>query len=136
MSKLDPAILLSIAIITGFGGDALLQVMTHYGLGTESGWGLNSYFSQHGRIESTFIAGGMLGLFFVLYYITGLEFTVLNMLIYGILLDLVFRVFGIFPSLQGYYEHLNYFWSAVWGAIPMILPLIIYKIYNNDIIIF
>ena len=31
----------------------------------------------------------------------------------------------IFPSLKGYYSHLNYFWSAVWGAIPLMLPLLI-----------
>jgi hypothetical protein len=66
----------------------------------------------------------MLAIFFAAYiYGTGLPVTLVTMAIYGVLLDLLFRETMVFPSLQGYYDHLNYFWSAVWGAIPMMLPL-------------
>ena len=127
--KYDSSKLISIALFVGFVGDLLLQIMTKHGLGGSSGWGLKEYFVQHGFRESTFIAGGMLALFYVLYNITGLPFTILNMFLYGILLDLVFRLFRIFPSLDGYYKYLNYFWSALWGAIPMIIPLLIYNLF-------
>jgi hypothetical protein len=36
----------------------------------------------------------------------------------------------LFPSLKGYYNNLNYFWSGFWGAIPMIIPLFIYNQIN------
>ena len=58
-------------------------------------------------------------------FILGLQPTLYSLAIYGIILDLLFRKTMWFPSLKGYYNHLNYFWSAFWGAIPMILPLLI-----------
>jgi len=128
--------LVAIFTIVGFLGDASLQALTKLGMGSESGWGLNEYFEQHGGVEATFIAGGMLGLFAILYALTGLPFTIQNMVIYGILLDLIFRVFMIFPSLKGYYKSLNYFWSAVWGVIPMVIPLVIYKLLKPDTKVF
>jgi hypothetical protein len=128
--------IIAISTIVGFLGDGSLQLLTHYGMGGESGWGLNEYFAQHGRAEATFIAGGMLGLFAILFALTGLRFTIQNMIIYGILLDLLFRLTGIFPSLNGYYNSLNYFWSAVWGVIPLVIPLIIYKILEPTAQIF
>ena len=119
--------LLSISSITGFLGDALLQFLTkNMGLGGQSGWGLKSYFTQHGSIEALFIASGMMSIFYVFYlFILGLQPTLVSLAIYGIILDLLFRKTMWFPSLKGYYNHLNYFWSAFWGAIPMILPLLI-----------
>jgi hypothetical protein len=132
MLSIEQGNLVAIATLVGFVGDILLQLMTHYGMGGPSGWGLNEYFLQHGRVESTFIAGGMLGLFFILYSFTNLPLTLLSMLIYGVLLDLVFRVFKIFPSLDGYYKNLNYFWSAFWGAIPMMIPIVIYKLLTRS----
>ena len=119
--------LLSISSLTGFLGDALLQFLTkNMGLGGQSGWGLKSYFKQHGSIEALFVASGMMSLFYVFYlFILGLQPTLYSLAIYGIILDLLFRKTMWFPSLKGYYNHLNYFWSAFWGAIPMILPLLI-----------
>ena len=122
--------LIAIATIEGFVGDMILQFASSK-LGG-SGWGLKEYFIQHGSAESTFIAGGMLSLFYVIYAVfsklTGVPFNVITMAIYGILLDLVFRLSGLFPSLNGYYNYFNYFWSAVWGAIPMIIPVLIYQL--------
>jgi len=120
--------LIAISIITGFIGDILLQILTNAGMGTTTGWGLNEYFTQHGKVESTFIAGGMVGLFYVLYAFTGLPFKIQYLAFYGIILDLIFRLTNLFPSLKGYYKHLNYFWSGVWGAIPMIIPILLYKL--------
>jgi hypothetical protein len=117
--------IISIAILTGFFGDALLQILVHYGIGD---WGLKEYFKQHGRVESMFTAAGMMGIFFVLYVHLGLPLNLQYLTVYGILLDLLFRKFNIFPSLKGYYKSLNYFWSAVWGVIPMLLPLLILKL--------
>jgi hypothetical protein len=126
--------LISISFITGFLGDSLLQYAVKYlNMGGQSGWGLKSYFKLHGSAESLFIAGGMMSLFYIIYYYLNIKFNYLYLIIYGIFLDLIFRKFMIFSSLKGYYNHLNYFWSAFWGAIPMILPFFIYKTLNNTI---
>ena len=122
--------IIAISCITGFIGDALLQVAVNIGLGGSTGFGLKPYFIQHGSAESTFIAGGMMALFYIIYmYLVG-TFTFTSLAIYGILLDFIFRKMGLFSSLKEYYKYLNYFWSAVWGAIPMMLPLFIYNIIN------
>lgn len=124
--------LIAISCVTGFVGDALLQFMVKYmHLGGPTGWGLAPYFKQHGSAEATFIAGGMMTLFYVIYmYLVG-AFTYTNLIIYGVVLDLIFRKTVIFKSLKGYYEHLNYFWSAFWGAVPMIIPLFVYNLLNK-----
>ena len=117
--------LLVIACIVGFIGDFLLQTGVKMGLGGPTGWGLKGYFKQHGSRESLFIAGGMMSLFYALFLISGVRVNFVNLAMYGILLDFIFRKAMIFPSLEGYYEFFNYFWSAVWGAIPLCAPLII-----------
>jgi hypothetical protein len=119
--------LLIIACLTGFAGDFLLQQGVQMGLGGETGWGLKEYFAQHGATESLFIAGGMMSLFYSLYILSGLPITYKNLALYGIVLDFLFRTFRIFKSLDGYYEYFNYFWSAVWGAIPLCLPFFLMR---------
>lgn len=122
---------ISIACLVGFVGDVLLQLgIKKFYLGGPSGWGLKEYFNQHGSIESPFIAAGMMTLFYILYFYSHLPFTFINLAIYGIILDYIFRITMLFPSLIGYYNYFNYFWSAIWGAIPLILPFLIYKIFN------
>ena len=115
------------ALLVGFFGDALLQILVNNGFGGSTGWGLKEYFTQHGSAESLCIAAGMLGLFMIIY---GILFTfkkqstfkkILYLGIYGVILDFIFRKTMVFSSLKGYYNHLNYFESAIWGAIPMIL---------------
>jgi hypothetical protein len=123
--------LISISCLTGFVGDASLQVLSQF-MGGPTGWGLKEYFIQHGSIESLFIAGGMMTLFYVMYFnIFRLPRNLYYLALYGIILDLLFRTFRIFPSLDRYYKALNYFWSAVWGAIPMVLPLLVLMIINK-----
>ena len=122
--------LISTACLVGFGGDFLLQRGVKMGLGGPTGWGLKEYFAQHGSTEALFIAGGMMSLFYALYVNAGFPLNYQSLALYGIILDFVFRKLMIFPSLEGYYEYFNYFWSAVWGAIPLILPFFIYNLQN------
>jgi hypothetical protein len=117
---------LMLSCLSGFFGDIILQVLVGLGFGGETGWGLKVYFEQHGSLESAFTAAGMMTLFYVIYILVlKLPLKIEYLALYGILLDLVFRYSMLFPSLQGYYQSLNIVESAVWGAIPMILPLII-----------
>lgn len=114
--------LLTISCLTGFAGDAVLQYLSTF-MGGKTGWGLTEYFHQHGRAESLFIAGGMMTLFYVIYFvILSLPLIWYYLVIYGVLLDWIFRVTMLFPSLKGYYNHLTYFWSGFWGAVPMLMP--------------
>lgn len=114
-----------IAFFTGFFGDILLQIGAKTGLGGPTGWGLNDYFKQHGIAESICIAGGMMAFFYSIYIFLNLPVNFLYLAIYGIVLDLIFRETMVFSSLTGYYKYFGYFWSAVWGAIPLMIPLLI-----------
>lgn len=127
-----------LSFIVGFIGDALLQIGSiRLGMGGPTGWGLKGYFKQHGHAESMCIAGGMMIFFYIVYALfssilpDALPFDLLHLAIYGVLLDLLFRKTMVFPSLKGYYQYFNYFWSAVWGAIPLMLPLIVYQLYEQ-----
>lgn len=121
--------LIWIACLTGFVGDSLLQIAAgRLNLGGNTGWGLKKYFVYHGSGESLCIASGMMTLFYIAYYFSGAPFEYLYLGLYGVALDLVFRKTMAFESLREYYRQLNYFWSAVWGAIPIMLPLFIYRI--------
>lgn len=111
------------ACFTGFFGDVILQTTT---LGTQGG--LDSYFQQHGRVESLFIAAGMMTLFYALMLVARIPLTFFTVSVVGVFIDLCFRQFRVFPSLDSYYETLNYFWSAFWIIIPMCIPLALQKI--------
>ena len=114
--------LLVIAGLVGIIGDFMLQI------GTNSGakWGLNDYFKQHGSMEALFIAGGMMVLFYAIYLALKLPLNYPSIAVYAIVLDVLWRKLNIFPSLKGYYERYNYFWSGLWEIIAMCLPLFIY----------
>jgi hypothetical protein len=124
--------LIGIACLTGFFGDAGLQLLSKYNgigadiIGATSGWGLKPYFKLHGSFESLCIAAGMMSMFYIFYlYVLRLPPVLYYLALYGIILDLLFRKFRLFPTLDGYYKALNYFWSGFWGAIPMMLPVMI-----------
>ena len=122
--------LIVISCLVGFTGDTLLQIGSK--LGGPTSWGLKPYFIQHGQVESIFIAGGMMTIFYIIYlYFLQLPINYMYLAIYGIILDFIFRITMIFPSLSEYYNYFNYFWSAVWGAIPLVLPLFIYNVIEN-----
>ena len=112
--------LIVISCLVGFTGDTLLQIGSK--LGGPTSWGL----------KSIFIAGGMMTIFYIIYlYFLQLPINYVYLAIYGIILDFIFRITMIFPSLSEYYNYFNYFWSAVWGAIPLVLPLFIYNVIEN-----
>ena len=125
--------LISIAFFVGFFGDLLLQILTkHFKMGGPTGWGLNEYFLQHGEVESLFIAGGMMALFFIIYLkVFRLPVNYLYLAIYGVILDVLFREFKIFPSLKGYYSQLNYFESTASEALSIMLPFFIYSVLKK-----
>jgi hypothetical protein len=127
--------LVTMSCIAGFFGDASLQVLTKkFGMGGSTGWGLKPYFSQHGTGEALCVATGMMALFYILFlYVLRLPPVWYYLAIYGIVLDFIFRKLRLFTSLDGYYKSLNYFWSAFWGAIPMVLPLFMYKVYLTSL---
>ena len=125
-------LLLTISCLIGVAGDAGLQYLSTF-MGGDTGWGLKPYFRQHGSAESIFIAGGMMTLFYVIYFvILGLPLIWYYLAIYGVLLDWIFRVTMIFSSLNGYYSHLNHFWSSFWGAVPMLMPYWILMLIDNN----
>lgn len=119
------------AALTGCLGDALLQWLSPV-LHKDEAWGLRSYFEQHGKAESLCIATGMMALFYMVYFL------ILNgsaqwvyLAVYGVVLDYLFRKTMVFPSLKDYYHQLSYAESALWGAIPMVLPLVVAKWLSN-----
>jgi len=122
----DSALLLSIACIVGFVGDFLLQFATKT---TSFDYGLRGYFQEHGPIESLFVAGGMMTIFYVIYLFSGLPLKWQYIAVYGVLLDIIFRVFRVFPSLDGYYSALTPFWTCLWEAVSMLIPLVIYSFF-------
>lgn len=125
--------LISISCLAGFIGDTLLQIGAKQGMGGSTNWGLKDYFKQHGQVESTFIAGGMMSVFYVIYiYIIPLPINYLFMSIYAVFLDLFFRKTMFFPSLKGYYNYFGYFGSALWAIIPALIPLIVYDIIHKQ----
>ena len=125
--------LVTISCLTGFFGDASLQFMTKtLGLGGPTGWGLKPYFALHGTGEALCVAAGMMSMFYIIYlYLLKLPPVWYYLALYGIILDLLFRLFRLFTSLDGYYKSLNYFWSAFWGAVPMVLPLVIARYFHT-----
>lgn len=125
MDNKRAARLLIIAFLVGFIGDALLQAGVNH-LGYD--WGLSGYFTQHGNLESMFIAGGMIVGFYIPYLLSDAPLKIQYLGLYGLLLDLLFRYTRLFPSLDGYYSHFSILLSGIWGAIPMCLPIVIEKL--------
>lgn len=121
--------LLTITFFVGFIGDAILQIATQQKLIDPF---LKDYFDLHGSAESMTIGGGMMVFFYMVYLYSGLPLNYLNLAIYGIILDFIFRKTMVYKTLTGYYDYLGYFWSAVWGAIPLVLPYFIFKTFFKD----
>ena len=125
-------LILILYFLTGFFGDLILQISTHYGMGGNTGWGLNDYFKLHGNFESLCIAGGMLTLFFLIYkYVLNLKINIFYIAIYAVFLDLAFRLLRLFHSLDGYYSYFDYIGSAIWAIIPMLIPILLYMIIKR-----
>jgi len=118
--------LITTSFMVGFVGDSILQFSVN-NLGFNMG--LKNYFIKHGRVESLFIAGGIVALALILYTVVlKLPLTYTNLFIYGIVLDFIFRLTRFFPSLDEYYDRLSIPETAIiGGSIPVMLPLFVYK---------
>jgi len=114
----------NVAFLVGFFGDIFLQILAKT---TPFDYGLRGYFAEHGSIEAPFIAGGMMVLFYIIYSFTGLPLKWQYIAVYGVLLDILFRTFMIFPSLKGYYSALTPFWTCLWEAVSMVLVIAVYS---------
>jgi hypothetical protein len=126
--------LIVIAVLTGFLGDLILQLMVNKKILGADKWGLDPYFAQHGKAEASFIAGGIMGGFYSLYALTGLPFKLQYMAIYGLIIDLIYRHARVFPSLDKYYENVGYFGTVVVGAVvPLCIPLLIIKLIDRKV---
>lgn len=113
-------IIVSSAVV-GFVGDLLLQSIVT----PENDYGLSSYFRQHGKLESAFIASGMMAILNLAYTIVDPSVNTIGFIAYGGVLDVVFRRYHptIMPSLDGYYRAMTPAMSIVWGMIPQLLVL-------------
>lgn len=130
--------LILIATLVGFFGDVLTQQLVYNeSISGVDGWGLKSYFKQHGKIESLILGSGVMAFFYSLYALTGLPFKVQWLAIYGIILDFIFRYTRFFPSLDEYYSKVGIIGTSIVGGLfPLILPLFVYKIINPSVSIF
>jgi hypothetical protein len=110
--------ILIFAALTGFFGDAFLQVLTANGQSP----GLVPYFRQHGSFEALFLASGLMTVFFIVYQ---LFFPVdyVYLILFGVGTDLLWRWGNLFPSLEGYYKYYSVFETCVYMAASMVLPV-------------
>lgn len=114
---------------TGFIGDAVLQLVANY-RGDLAG--LNAYFKQHGRIESLFIATGIMALCGIIWitFAGQLWNSFIAIAIYGFVLDVIWRQFNLFPSLNStLYAQTTQIESGIWGSISIVIPLAITQYY-------
>ena len=114
----------SVAFLVGFFGDIFLQILAK---STPFDYGLRGYFTEHGAVEAPFIAGGMMVLFYIIYNFFKFPLKWQYIAVYGILLDILFRTFMIFPSLKGYYSALTPFWTCLWEAVAMVMVVAVYN---------
>lgn len=101
-------------------GDFILQCIVNSSDQNDL-WGLKYYFERHGRMESIFIAGGMMQFFTVFYEEIDPSLNTIGLIVYGSLIDLVFRYFDIFNSLENYYQKLSVPVTMFWGFFPLLL---------------
>ena len=118
----------SVAFLVGFFGDIFLQVLANT---TSFDFGLRGYFKEHGSVEAPFIAGGMMVLFTIIYNLFKIPLKWEYFAIYGVILDILFRTFMIFPSLKGYYSALTPFWTCLWEAVSMVLVFAVYQLIKK-----
>lgn len=87
--------------------------------------GLKDYFKQHGILESSMIAGGIMFISIYVYQLLKLPLTIPYLFIYGGILDILWRQLNLMPSLEHtYYAALTPFQSFIWGGIPMLMILL------------
>ncbi len=105
------------AFLIGVTGDAALQGLNKY---TSKGkdWGLDTYFAQHGPVESLFIAGGMLVGFELLYDLIFPTKEYLSLFMLGGIIDVAVRMTMPMESLKDYYEQNHPLYTIFWAGFP------------------
>ena len=87
---------------------------------------LEQYFIQHGPLESATIAGGLMYAVSKVYELSELPLQPVPLFLYGGFLDIIFRQFHLYPSLnKTYYQALTPIQSWFWGGVPLVLPLLL-----------
>lgn len=117
------------ACFVGLFGDLLMQILGRY-VPYYKKCCLSEYFKQHGVAESLFIAMGLMS-FIYIFYIYVLKFPLkwYYLALYGIVLDLIFRVARVFPSLDQFYDNHGYIFTAILGgAVPILIPFVFVKL--------
>lgn len=112
--------LITNSLLVGFFGDLALQSL----ITPQKDYGLSGYFQQHGKLESAFIAAGMMAsLNWV--YVKLVVPDPITFIAYGGVLDILFRRYhtAIMPSLSGYYSAMSPAMSVIWGMIPQAIVL-------------
>lgn len=113
-----------IAFWVGVAGDAVLQILVRTPHGEK--WGLKEYFDWHGPVISLFVAGAMMYAFTALFvFAFGPNQPWTMIFLYGMFLDVYFRLTRIVPTLDAYYNALPPFNTMVWGGIPAVTPYLI-----------
>ena len=105
------------AFLIGVFGDIGLQLFNKY---SEKGkdWGLDTYFKQHGPIESVFIAGGMLVGFDILYDFIFPQKEFFQLFLLGGIVDVIFRTTMPMKSLEDYYYQNHPLFTIFWAGFP------------------
>lgn len=113
-----------VAFGIGVAGDAALQLLSQTPFGED--WGLTQYFKIHGPVGAMFIAGSMMYMFtWFISAVSGPTPDYFIVFMYGVLLDVLFRVTRIMPTLDGYYTALSPLTTMIWGGIPAVLPFMV-----------
>lgn len=102
----------------GFVGDIILQVINYF----TSNLKLDYYYETHGRFESMLIAGGTSLVSLQGFLLLGLEETILNLFLYGAILDyVVWRKLNVMSSAKYIYDTLPVYWTSLFGGLSMII---------------
>lgn len=119
------------ACFVGFFGDLIMQILGRY-IPYYKKCCLSEYFKQHGPVESLFIAMGLMSFLYITYiYVFKFPIKWYYIALYGIIWDLIFRVFRVFPSLDQFYDNHGYLFTAILGgAVPILMPYVVVKIYE------
>lgn len=119
--------LVLIAWLVGFFGDLAVQAANRLNVIGFSGVGLTTYFGIHGSVESAFIAAGMVAGFYAVWIGIGAPLRWEFILLAALLLDLIWNLGNIFPSLTEYYKEPLIPRTLLGVVIPFLLPLFIWQ---------
>jgi hypothetical protein len=120
------------AFVFGFGFDLILNILVH----TPNFWdvGLYNYFNIHHTLEAMCIAGGLMlicmwGILTLWGGDPNRSGTVGFIFLIGMIIDVIFRVFHIMPTLNEMYIKLGPITSMLWAGGPLAASFLATKYY-------